>query len=328
MKEIIRGQLQNLDKGLKKMSKCIVTGGCGFIGSHVVDALVNKGHDVLVIDNQSAECNEEFFTNDNAHYCLEDIEDLSKIGPLFADAEYVFHLAAESRIQPTLERPSKACSTNFVGTCNVLQAAKYYKIKRVVYSSTSSCYGLKHTPPLVEEMERDCLNPYSVSKVAAEDLCKMYYTLWGLETVILRYFNVYGERQPLKGQYAPVIGIFQRQQKNGDPLTVVGDGTQRRDFTHVSDVVQANLLAAQVPHEETNAVAGEIFNVGTGSNHSVLEIAKLVLLKDGREVGGTITHIPLRTGEAQTTLANINKIKTRLGYEPKVGLEKWITDQQ
>ena len=317
MKETTRGQPQNLEGELKKMSKCIVTGGCGFIGSHIVDSLVDAGDDVLVIDNESAECNEEFFKNDGATYHLEDIEDFSKISPLFEGVDYVFHLAAESRIQPTLERPQKACSTNFVGTCNILQAAKQFKIKRVVYSSTSSCYGMKHTPPLTEEMERDCLNPYSVSKVAAEDLCKMYYTLWGLETVVLRYFNVYGERQPLKGQYAPVIGIFQRQKENGESLTVVGDGTQRRDFTHVSDVVQANILAAFVPHNEKDPVAGEIFNVGTGSNHSIVEIANLV--------GSEITYIPPRPGEAQTTLANINKIKTKLGYEPKVMLEKWIT---
>jgi len=299
--------------------KSVVTGGCGFIGSHVVDLLIKEGHEVVVIDNQSAECNEEFFKNKNATYHLENIEEAEKIDPIFEGADYVFHLAAESRIQPTLERPSKACLTNFVGTCNVLHASKKYNVKRVVYSSTSSGYGLKNEPPLHEGMERDCLNPYSVSKVAAEDLCKMYYTLWGLETVVLRYFNVYGERQPLKGQYAPVVGIFQRQKSNNEPLTIVGDGEQRRDFTHVSDVAQANLLAATTPHASPHDIAGEIFNVGTGLNNSVLEIAALV--------GGRTTHIDSRPGEARTTRANINKIKQRLGYNPRVNIEEWITEQ-
>ena len=146
------------------------------------------------------------------------------------------YLQCKQHIQPTLDRPQDACKTNFVGTCNVLQAAKENNVSRVIYSSTSSGYGLKNTPPLVETMARDCLNPYSVTKVAAEDLCKMYYTLWGLPTIIFRYFNIYGERQPLKGQYAPVIGIFLRQKNAGEKLTLVGDGAQRRDFTHVNDV--------------------------------------------------------------------------------------------
>lgn len=144
--------------------------------------------------------------------------------------EYVFHLAAESRIQPSILDPIKACEINFLGSCNVLQTSRIHNVKRLMYSGTSSAYGLKNQSPLKENMKRDCLNPYSVSKTAAEDLFKMYYTLYGLETVIFRYFNIYGERQPLKGQYAPVIGIFLRQKEAGEPLTIVGDGTQRRDL--------------------------------------------------------------------------------------------------
>ena len=134
---------------------------------------------------------------------------------------------------------------------------------RVIYSSTSSGYGLKNKPPLVETMPRDCLNPYSVTKVAAEDLCKMYYTLWELPTIIFRYFNIYGERQPVKGQYAPVTGIFSRQKKAGEKLTIVGDGTQRRDFTHVNDVVDANMAAMET---DNTSCFGEVFNIGTGKN--------------------------------------------------------------
>tara|TARA_R100000152_G_C6781539_1_gene216240 strand:- start:2736 stop:3650 length:915 start_codon:yes stop_codon:yes gene_type:complete len=297
------------------MKKSIVTGGAGFIGSHVVDRLIKEGHEVYVIDDESAECNEKFYHNPKANYFKIPIEDFDSISPLFKGVSYVFHLAAESRIQPTLDRPQKACLTNFVGTCNVLQAARQHGVQRVVYSSTSSGYGLKNEPPLREEMPRDCLNPYSVSKVAAEDLCKMYYSLWGLETVILRYFNVYGERQPIKGQYAPVIGIFQRQKRDGEEHTIVGSGKQRRDFTHVSDVVEANILAATTQNENL-PIAGEIFNVGSGKNYSILEVSSLI--------GGPHTFIPPRPGEAETTLADISKISSTLNYTPKTSLEDWI----
>ena len=292
----------------------IVTGGCGFIGSHIVDALVEQEHEVISIDDLSAECNETFYTNPKATYLQESITDYESIKGAFKGATNVFHLAAESRIQPTLDRPQDACKTNFVGTCNVLQAAKEANVSRVVYSSTSSGYGLKNTPPLVETMPRDCLNPYSVTKVAAEDLCKMYYTLWGLPTIIFRYFNIYGERQPLKGQYAPVIGIFLRQKAAGEDLTIVGDGTQRRDFTHVKDVVDINMAAMNTSNEEC---FGEVFNVGTGLNHSVLEVAKMV--------DHPYTFIPYRKGEAETTLANINKAQQLLDYKPSVDLEQWIS---
>jgi UDP-glucose 4-epimerase len=186
-----------------------------------------------------------------------------------------------------------------------------------MYSSTSSAYGLKNEPPLKEDMPRDCLNPYSVTKVAAEDLCKMYQILWDLRTVIFRYFNVYGERQPVRGQYAPVVGIFQRQVADGELMTIVGGGLQRRDFTHVSDVVQANIRAAE---SDNRKIFGEIFNVGTGKNHSVLELAKLI--------GDEIIHVPERPGEAATTLADISKIQKYLGYEPTVKLEDWIDTQK
>lgn len=293
--------------------KAIVTGGAGFIGSHIVDKLVELAYDVIVIDDESAECNDVFYKNPKAEYNKIDICEYEKILPLFEGVDYVFHLAAESRIQPTLLRPQRACQVNIVGTCNVLQAARMHGVKKVVYSSTSSGYGLKNEPPLQEDMPRDCLNPYSVSKVAAEDLCKMYYTLFGLHTTTFRYFNIYGERQPVKGQYAPVIGIFLRQKSSGEDMTIVGDGLQRRDFTHVSDVVSANLLAALSKDEKT---LGEIFNIGTGENHSILEISKMI--------GGKSCFVPARLGEAKTTLANISKAKNILGYDPKVKLQDWI----
>ena len=298
---------------MKQHYKSLVTGGCGFIGSHVVDSLIAKGHEVIVIDDKSAESNDKFFENPRAFYSYSSITDYEKIAPLFTGVDYAFHLGAESRIQPTLERPQDACMTNFVGTCNVLQAARTNGVKRVMYSSTSSGYGLKNQIPLREDMERDCLNPYAVTKVAAEDLARMYYTLWGLETVIFRYFNIFGEREPTKGLYAPVVGLFLKQQRNNEALTIVGDGSQRRDFTHVEDVVQANMLAMQSDNEQ---IFGEIFNVGTGSNCSVLELANMI--------SDNHVFLPPRAGEAKNTLADISKAQRLLNYQPSIKIEEWI----
>jgi UDP-glucose 4-epimerase len=294
--------------------KAIVTGGCGFIGSNLVDSLVEKDVEVIVIDNESADCHDQVYQNNNASYYKYDINDYDLIEPLFADVDYVFHLAAEARIQPTIENPRLAMQTNVLGTCNVLEASRKHNVKRVMYSSTSSAYGLKNDPPLMETMARDCLNPYSVSKCAGEDLCKMYHSLYGLETVIFRYFNVYGERQPTKGQYAPVIGIFQKQYANGEPMTVVGDGLQTRDYVHVSDVVEANILMAL--HEDKSCL-GEIFNVGTGNNYSVLDIVFMIGSEDA-----DYAHIPNRSGEARHTLADNKKLKS-FGWNSKVNLKEW-----
>ena len=295
--------------------KCIVTGGAGFIGGHIVDNLVEGGHDVISIDSESAISNEEFYWNPQAQKIVQDICDYDKIEPLFRDADWVFHLAAEARIQPAIKDPCKAAATNVVGTCNVLQAARENGVDRVIYSSTSSAYG-RNPSPLTEDMPNDCLNPYSVTKVAGEDLCRMYHNLYGMRVVTLRYFNVYGERQPLKGQYAPVVGIFLRQHENREPMTIVGDGLQRRDFTHVSDVVEANMLAAMSP-SSNKELFGEIFNVGVGHNYSVLELAKMI--------GYDYIHIPERVGEARITLADTTKIRRALGWKPKISLEDWIS---
>jgi UDP-glucose 4-epimerase len=162
-------------------------------------------------------------------------------------------------------------------------------------------------------METDCLNSYCASKKAGEDLCKLYHTMWNLETVIFRYFNVYGEREPTKGQYAPVVGRFLKQVRNGEPMTVVGTGEQRRDFTHVSDIVKANILASNL---ENNKIVGEIINVGTGANHSVIELARMI--------GNDITFVPKREGEAWETLADVTKIQTHLNWKPTVDLGKWL----
>jgi len=297
--------------------KTIVTGGCGFIGSHIVDRLIKDGHEVVVIDDESADAHDQFHYNDKAEYNLLSVQDHYDIIDKFEGVDFVFHLAAESRIQPCIQNPLMASLANVVGTCSVLQAAREHGIKRVVYSSTSAAYGVKNPIPLKEDMPNDCLNAYSTSKVAGEDLCKMFYRLYGLETVTLRYFNVYGERQPTKGQYAPVIGLFQRQYAAGEPLTVVGDGLQTRDFTHVLDVVEANMKAAFC---DNGKALGETFNIGTGVNFSVMDIVKMV---DKEEF---YINLPQRLGEARDTKADSSKAKDILGWEPKVKLEDWLNE--
>jgi UDP-glucose 4-epimerase len=299
------------------MKKTIVTGGAGFIGSNLVDALLDLGYEVTVIDNESSDAHDKFHWNPKADNHVLDICDYESIRPLFNEIDLVFHLAAEARIQPTLENPILAAQVNTVGTCTVLQCAKEAGVKRLIYSSTSAAYGLKNSLPNVEVMQNDCLNPYSVSKTGGEEFCKMYTDLFGLETVILRYFNVYGERQPLKGQYAPVIGIFLRQKGDGEPMTVIGDGTQRRDFTYVKDVVRANVLAADIDNKQAS---GETFNIGTGKSYSILDIAK--------HLKGDYCFIEPRRGEIKESLASISKAQYILGWNPLTNLKEWMDTQQ
>ena len=295
------------------MNKVLVTGGAGFIGSNLVDELLVRypGIEIIVVDNKSAKTNSKFYWNKKCYNYTFDICDYDKIRQLFRGVDVVFHLAAEARIQPAIQNPLLATKTNVLGTTTILQCAREAGVKRVIYSSTSSAYGMNPFPQ--EEIQaEDSLNPYSVSKVAGEKMCKMYSRLFGLETVIFRYFNVYGDRQPLNGQYAPVIGIFQRQKSEGRPLTIVGDGLQRRDFTHVNDIVDANIRAAITE----NKVSGELVNLGTGINHSILEIAEMI--------GGETIHIPPRTGESRITLAHVSKARELLGWSAKIRLEDWV----
>lgn len=295
--------------------KSIVTGGAGFIGSHIVDALIALGHNVVVLDNESSTVHDHFYFNDSAQYHLIDIADYEATRSLYEGVDYVFHCAAESRIQPAIENPLLAVKTNTLGTATVLQCARESGAKKVLYSSTSSSYGYNGTPQ-IETMPDDCLNPYSVSKVSGEKLCTMYYKLFGTPTIIFRYFNVYGPREPIKGPYAPVVGLFLRQHRAGQPLTIVGTGEQRRDFTHVSDVVSANLLAM----ESTNMNAcGMVYNVGTGNNYSVNELAHMI--------SSNVNYIDPRPGEAKETLAFNLRMRKTFGWCPTVELPAYITEQ-
>ncbi len=297
------------------MTKCLVTGAAGFIGSNLVDELVRSGYEVIAIDNESAESNEEFYWNRKSENYKYDILDYEKTRPLYDGVDYVFHLAAESRIQPAILNPIEAVTKNCVGTCTVLQCSREAGVKKVIYSSTSSGYGFNE-PPNHEGQPDDCLNPYSVSKVAGEKLCSMYTKLFGLKTIVFRYFNVYGERSPINGQYAPVIGIFLRQRAAGESLTIVGDGEQRRDFVHVQDVASANIMAAIANLEDQHY--GQIYNIGNGENISILEIAN--------QISEEHVHIPPRDGEARTTLACIDKARNTFGWQPKFNVKKWIEE--
>jgi UDP-glucose 4-epimerase len=291
---------------------CLVTGGAGFIGSNLVDKLIELGHKVICVDNESAECHEQFYWNHKANNYKYDICDYEKIAHLFNGIDYVFHVASDARIQPAILNPRKSIESNAVGTANVIELARINKVKRFIYSSTSSAYGKKAILPNVETQPSDPLTPYSTAKVFGENLARVYYNLYGLETVSLRYFNVYGDRQPLKGQYAPVIGLFLKQNEEGKPLTVVGDGSQRRDFTHISDVVQANILASEIKDG-----FGEVYNIGYGNNYSILDIANMI--------SNDIKFIPSRVGEVQETLASNEKFKELTGWIPKVPLTEWLT---
>ena len=291
--------------------KCLVTGGAGFIGSHIVGKLLHNNHQVVVIDNESSEANDAFnWYEDDAENHVVDIRDFDACRPLFDGVEYVFHLAAHSRIQLAMQRPKDCLETNYFGTYNMLECARQAGVSRFVNSSTSSSYGLLNEPPLQEDMKTDCLNPYSASKVGAETLCQMYHRLHGLRTITLRYFNVYGPRQPLKGMYAPVIGLFEEQKKRGEPLTIVGDGEQRRDFTHVSDVVNANICAMMTNY------SGITVNIGSGKNYSVNEVAAFI--------SDDTIKIPERPGEARETLADNSRAQKLLSWTPQTSLEEYF----
>ncbi len=292
--------------------KCLVTGGCGFIGSHIVDKLIFLGYEVVVIDDLSAQENERFYYNDQATYWQKDISK-DDCNDIFKSVDYVFHFAARSRIQPTIGSPNECFEVNVVGTQRVLEWSRLNSIKRVIYSGTSSLYGHQNIIPFQPNMPADCLNPYSMSKWMGEQICKLYNQLYGLPSIGLRYFNVYGPREPSKGKYAPVIGLFKRQSKNNEFMTIVAPGTQRRDFTYIEDVVEANILAMK---SSTVDIPFKIYNVGTGKNYSMIEIAEMV--------GGKRDIIPPRPAEVQETLADIEETIKDLGWNPKHNLKDKI----
>ena len=287
-----------------------VLGGAGFIGSHIVDELMIAGHEVIVLDNFSEgkmSNLSKWLGNERIQIVRGDIRDFDMVRRVVDHREWVFHLAAMSRIQPSITDPLLAFSQNCMGSANVAEACRQAEVKRVVYSASSSAYGNANEPPMDETMATDCLNPYSLSKKVGEEIFELYRKLYGLSTVSLRYFNVYGPRHQEEGSYATVIAIFRKQKKLSQNLTVVGDGEQRRDFTFVGDVVRANLLAAM------NRDAFGTINIGSGKNYSINQVAALV--------GGETEFIPPRLGEAQVTLADVSKAFDVLGWKPNIDLK-------
>ncbi len=292
------------------MVKVLVTGGAGFIGSHLVDALIEKGHQILIIDNLSTGKRE--YLNAQAKFFEADLRDFDKIRSLFRDVDFVFHQAALPRIPLSIEKPQETNEVNIGGTLNALVAAKQAKVKRFIYAASSSAYGNQKELPLREDMVPSPLNPYALQKYVGELYCRVFFEIYGLPTVSLRYFNVFGPRAGQEGAYATVIPIFLRQKRAGQPLTIDGDGEQTRDFSWVGDVVRANILAMT----SGKVGRGEVINIGAGDNHSVNEIAKII--------GGETFNTPVRLGDIRHTLADITRAKELLGWEPRVKLEDGI----
>lgn len=294
-----------------KKEKAVVIGGAGFIGSHVVDGLVEKGFDVYVIDDLSAGKREN--VNPEATLHTVSILDLSSISPIILGATYVFHLAALPRVQFSIEQPILSHEANVDGTLNVLVAAKEGGVKRVIYSASSSVYGDQPVMPLVETMPANPKSPYGLQKYIGELYCRLWSSIYGIETVSLRYFNVYGPRLNPDGAYALVIGKFLKQRSEGKPMTITGDGSQTRDFTHVRDVARANILAAESPR----VGKGEVVNIGAGHNQSIAYVAQVI--------GGDIEHVPPRL-ESHDTLADYSLAKELIGWEPTVKFEDGIAE--
>jgi len=294
--------------------KVLVTGGSGFIGSHLVDELLLKGHEVVNIDDMSAD-NDKFYVNNNAVNYRSSILDPMVLDTAIKGCDFVFHLAAESRLQQAIENPARAIDVNVKGTLQVLEACKANNVKGLLFSSTSSIYGLTDTLPITEKQTENCLNPYASTKYAAELLIKNYNQLHGVNACIFRYFNVFGERAPTKGPYALVTGIFKRQKANKEPLTIVGDGTQKRDFIYVKDVAQANVMCMEQWHKQELNNAN-IFNVSSGRETKILDLAKLI--------SENITHIESRKGEAKNNLASSKKLSDLTGWKPSLYIEEWI----
>jgi UDP-glucose 4-epimerase len=290
--------------------KCVVTGGCGFIGSHLVDGLIARGDDVSVVDDLAT--GDVTDLNSAATFVRGSVLDAEVLDEAIVGADCVFHLAALPRVPRSIEDPVGTHLVNVDGTLNVLDAARRAGVKRVVYSSSSSTYGEQATHLMSEDMAPNPLSPYALQKLIGEQYAAMFASLYGTTVVSLRYFNVYGPRQPFEGAYALVIGKFLSLRRSGRPLTIYGDGEQTRAYSHVDDVVKANLLAA-----ETELPSGQdtVLNIGTSEETSVNEIARMV--------GGEVCYVtpnPRGDMEEQRKAADYSRAKSVLGWEPTISL--------
>ncbi|MFH1798600.1 MAG: SDR family oxidoreductase [Candidatus Omnitrophota bacterium] len=294
--------------------KVLVTGGCGFIGSHLVDRFLEEKHQVTVLDNFSTGRPENLaHQKGNKNLCLirQDITDFNGINQCFKDVEAVVHLAALADIVPSIVNPSEYYKSNVAGTYSVVEAARVSGVKRFIYAASSSCYGIPDIYPTPETAEIRPQYPYALTKRLAEEIVLHWGRVYKLPVVSLRLFNVYGLRSRTSGTYGAVFGVFLAQKLAGKPFTVVGDGEQKRDFTYVSDVVEAFFEAVN------SEVKNEIFNVGSGNPQSVNTL--IFLLK------GEKTYIPKRPGEPDSTHADISKIRSKLGWSPKISFEQGVS---
>jgi len=294
--------------------KCIVTGGLGFIGSHMTDRLLAEGHEVIVIDNLSSGNIQNLAhqrNNPALRVEIADIAETEKIRPLFEGIDQVYHLAALADIVPSIENPQKYHHSNVNGTISVLECCRSGGVKRVIYAASSSCYGIPDNYPTSEQDEIRCQYPYAVTKYLGEQYCMYWAQIYKMNITSMRFFNVYGPRSRTSGTYGAVFGVFLAQKLNNKPYTVVGDGTQTRDFTFVTDVVDACFTAAQ-----REDIAGRIFNVGSGNTYAVNRLVELL--------GGPITYIPKRPGEFDCTFADTRAISETLGWKPKVSFEAGV----
>ena len=289
----------------------LVTGGAGFIGSHLVDALVAKGMRVRVLDNFAT--GRRDYVNPAAEMIEADIRDASSMTGAFDGVDTVFHVAALPRIPLSIAKPVETHMTNVVGTLNVLIAARDAKVRRLVYSGSSSVYGKQPTLPMVETMTPNPLNPYALQKFVGEQYVRMFHRLFAMQTITLRYFGVYGPRMAQEGAYMLAVAAFLKLRRENRPLEIHGDGEQTRDFTHVSDVVAANILAM-----DCEIADGRAINIGRGENVSVNRIAAMI--------GGPTVHRAARAGDMRDTLADRSEAERVLGWRPKVSIEQGIAD--
>ena len=293
------------------MGKIILTGGAGFIGSHIVDTLVSLGYEVHVIDNLYSGKKEDI--NTKAIFHNVDIREKEKLQPIFKDAQYVFHEAALPQVEYSIQNPIETHDVNVTGLLNVLEVSKLSNVKRVIFASSSAVYGDQKTMPLVETMEIRPLSPYGAHKYIGEVYCALWSKIFNLETICLRYFNVYGKRQSSSGDYASVVAKFLDLKKKNKPLTIVGDGKQTRSFVNVKDVVDANIKAMKAE----GLSKGEIINIGTSEMYSVNQITNLI--------GGDIVYIEPRI-EPKATSADIAKAKLLLDWIPSVKIEDGLVE--
>lgn len=293
--------------------KSLVTGGAGFIGSHLAEALLKRGDRVVVLDNLSTGRRENLDLlpgGQEIEFHQVDIADYPAIAPLFAGVEQVFHIAALADIVPSIQQPFAYHRSNVDGTISVLEAARAAGVKRLVYAASSSCYGIPDHYPTLETAPARPQYPYALTKYVGEQYVLHWEQIYGLPAVALRFFNVYGPRSRTSGTYGAVFGIFLAQKLAGKPFTVVGDGSQTRDFTFVTDVVEACLAAAE------SELSGEIMNVAGGNPVSVNRLVELL--------GGKAIHIPKRPGEPDCTHGDISKIQSRLGWKPRISIEEGV----